>query len=174
MARKKLSTNLVGLSGSAIIAIYALGYVRTQAAADTIATTASPAGMPESIASAPTSTSPSGARGGRPLPLTPGVQVRPPSSYRDGTYVGTGSNRHGSIDVALVVEGGRMTNVSLTRVTMYYRTYGLSNVAGQVVARQNAEVDAVTGATFSANAFREAVRQALAQAEPGLDGGSLP
>ncbi len=174
MARTKVSRKVVALSGSAIVAIYTVGYVQTQAAADALATPAGLAGILQSSGSAATSASTPEGLAGRMLAPSPAARLAARISYRDGTYLGTGSNRHGSIDVSVVIQGGRVANVSLTRMSMYYRAHGLSNVADQVVARQSAEVDAVSGATFSAGAFREAVRRALAQAEPGADSQSRP
>ena len=58
----------------------------------------------------------------------------------------------------------RRTNVALTRVTTQYPASRIAALPGQVVARQSARVDRVSGATYSVQAFQQAVQQALAQA----------
>ncbi|MCC6178560.1 MAG: FMN-binding protein [Chloroflexi bacterium] len=106
-----------------------------------------------------------------PQPPTPPVAAAPASTasqttgtYRDGTYSGTGTSRRGGFTVAVTVQGGKIANVAVTRATTQYPMSRIAALPGQVVARQSAQVDNVTGATYSAQAFRQAVEQALVQA----------
>jgi uncharacterized protein with FMN-binding domain len=87
--------------------------------------------------------------------------------YRDGTFTGSGTSRFGGFDVAVTIEGGTITGVELTRVTTRYPASRIARLPGQVVARQSADVDMVSGATYSARAFRDAVAQALSKAAAG-------
>jgi uncharacterized protein with FMN-binding domain len=64
----------------------------------------------------------------------------------------------------LTVANGRIGSVSITRSTLQYPVRDIAGLPGQVVQRQTAQVDIVSGATYSSQAFRTAVSQALAQA----------
>jgi uncharacterized protein with FMN-binding domain len=174
---KRVPRSLVALS-SAIAAIYAAGYVRTQAAATSIAAaetappgpvvtaTAAPTALPRALGTGRSNPGP----GAAPTPTVPLTLVSPTTTIqgglRDGTYQGHGTSRRGDIDVQLTIQGGRITTVQITRATTSYPTSRIAALPGQVVARQSAQVDLVTGATLSARAFQQAVAQALAQAQP--------
>ena len=86
------------------------------------------------------------------------------SPYKDGTYSGTGTSRRGGFDVAVTVAGGRITNVVITRAFTEYPASRVAALPAQVVARQSASVDKVTGATYSSQAFQQAVQAALTKA----------
>jgi uncharacterized protein with FMN-binding domain len=66
--------------------------------------------------------------------------------------------------VAVTIQGGRIANVALTQVTTQYPASRIAALPGQVVARQSAQVDRVSGATYSTQAFQQAVQQALGKA----------
>jgi uncharacterized protein with FMN-binding domain len=85
-------------------------------------------------------------------------------TYRDGTYQGRGTSRRGDVGVSVTIQGGRITNVAITQITTQYPASRIAALPGQVVARQSAQVDRITGATYSVQAFQQAVQQALAQA----------
>jgi uncharacterized protein with FMN-binding domain len=95
-----------------------------------------------------------------PAPVT----AAPVTALRDGVFAGAGTSRFGGFEVAVTVAGGRITNVEITRATTKYPASRVAQLPGQVVARQSAAVDLVSGATYSARAFRDAVAQAIALA----------
>jgi uncharacterized protein with FMN-binding domain len=171
MARK-LNTNLVALGSATIVTIYALGYARTQhsssppdaiaAAATATPTTAATAVPPtpdaatavaRAIATAPRTPTPS-----------PTAAAATQQGYRDGTYNGTGTSRRGDVSVAVTIQNGQIAGVRITRSTTYYPNSAIARLPGEVVNRQSAQVDFVSGATESSRAFRGAVAQALSQA----------
>ena len=86
------------------------------------------------------------------------------SGYRDGTYAGSGNSRHGGVTVRLVVSGGKITSAAITSCQTRYPCSQISSLQGQVLSRQSAKIDHVSGATDSSNAYRQAVTAALAQA----------
>lgn len=86
------------------------------------------------------------------------------SPYADGTYAGTGTSRRGNVSVSVTVASGKISNVTLTGVTTEYPVARIAGLPAQVVSRQSAQVDSVSGATYSAQAFRLAVQAALARA----------
>jgi uncharacterized protein with FMN-binding domain len=64
----------------------------------------------------------------------------------------------------VTIQGGRITDVTFTQVTTQYPGSRIAMLPAQVVARQSAQVDRITGATYSVQAFQQAVQQALAKA----------
>jgi uncharacterized protein with FMN-binding domain len=175
---------LVALSASAVAAIYMAGYLRTQAADASIDTAAVAAPAPVAAA-APTQPAlptvtpvPQTTRGRQPLSTTRGVPTPQPtvapaaapasgqtqSGFKDGTFTGQGTSRRGDVWVSLQIQGGQITNVSITRSTLQYPLRDIANLPSQVVQRQSAQVDVVSRATYSSMAFRGAVTQALSSA----------
>ncbi len=132
----------------------------TAAATSTTAKTAS-------TATAPTSTAPAAS-------VAPTASVAPAATsttittttaaYTDGTYSGTGTSRHGNITVAVTIQGGKIVSAEITTCGTKYPCSRIAALPSQVVARQSAAVDLVSGATDSTNAYRAAVNAALAQA----------
>jgi uncharacterized protein with FMN-binding domain len=163
MARK-LKANLVALGSAAIVAVYAVGYAWTEhpSPSSGVAANTGSAGAPppdtataiaQAIAAAPPSSSSSSAGG-----------TASTAAYRDGTYTGSGTSRRGDISVALTIQNSKVTGVKITGSTTYYPTSEIARLPGEVVGRQSASVDFVSGATESSLAFRGAVAQALSQA----------
>lgn len=87
------------------------------------------------------------------------------TAWRDGAYTGYGTSRHGDIEATVVIEGGRITSATISRCLTRYSCSWISHLQAQVVARQSPNVDYVSGATESANAFFYAVFEALLKAE---------
>ena len=71
----------------------------------------------------------------------------------------------GAVSVTLTVEGGKITaaEISGNSETPDVGGAALEPLAEQLVAAGNADIDGVTGATFTSNAVREAAAAALAQ-----------
>lgn len=91
------------------------------------------------------------------------VQAEP--TLRDGTYLGWGSSRHGDIQAQVVIEGGRIVSASIAQCLTRYSCSWIAKLPPQVVERQSPEVDYVSGATQSTNAFYYAVVDALGKAK---------
>lgn len=85
--------------------------------------------------------------------------------WRDGTFSGWGTSRHGDIEATVVIEGGKITGASISRCLTRYSCSWIAHLQQQVVTRQSPEVDYVSGATQSANAFYYAVVDALQKAK---------
>ncbi len=138
---------LVALSSSAIAAIYFAGFAATRAA---------DAGMVNGASSVPTVVSSAASTSSLNAPTV--------SPYKDGTYSGTGTSRRGNVTVSVTVAGGRISAVNLTKVATEYPASALNGLPAQVVTTQSAIVNGISGATYSAQAFRGAVQAALKQA----------
>lgn len=84
---------------------------------------------------------------------------------KDGSYTGWGTCRHGDIQATVVVAAGRIQSATISQCWTRYPCSWISPLPPQVVQRQSAEVDYVSGATQSTNAFYDAVMDALAKAK---------
>jgi uncharacterized protein with FMN-binding domain len=125
------------------------------------------AAVPPTLTPAPTSTAPAlapTATTPAPTATTAAAAAQASSAYRDGTYVGTGTSRHGSIEATVVVQGGKIVSAQVTGCGTRYPCSRIAALPGQVITRQSAAVDFVSGATDSSIAYRGAVANALAQA----------
>ncbi len=137
MARK-MPPRLVALSSLAVLTVYGAGYGLTQPAADAVIRLQTP---------------------------TTGTTTRGHvTRYRDGAYSATGTSPFGDITVAVTIRHGRIVAVAITECTTFFSEEWIAGLPGQVLARQSANVDLVSGATGSTAAFHDAVLQALQQA----------
>ena len=100
---------------------------------------------------------------------TPEPPAPPPAAsqaqYKDGTYSGWGTSRHGDIQATVVVEGGRIASAAIAQCLTRYSCSWISMLPAQVVSRQSADVDYVSGATQSTSAFYYAILEALSKAK---------
>ena len=102
-----------------------------------------------------------------PPPTAPPAQIAPQQAQgalTDGTFTGQGSSRRGDVWVSIDVQAGHIANVTITRSTLQYPLRDIAGLPSQVVQRQSAQVDIVSRATYSSQAFRTAVSQALSKA----------
>jgi uncharacterized protein with FMN-binding domain len=175
---KTMPRRLVALSASAVATIYAAGMLSTRAAApgEAVTTPAETAVVPTSTPSlAPTTTPGVSAVVGASATATPTSPATVTTSatttarssstaYADGTYTGTGTSRFGNVSVSVTTSGGVISNVQITKVTTSYPVARIASLPAQVVQKQTANVNVVSGATYSSQAFKQAVQQALSQA----------
>jgi uncharacterized protein with FMN-binding domain len=97
-------------------------------------------------------------------PSTAPASAPAASKYKDGTYTGWGTSRHGDIQAQVVIADGRITSATIAQCLTRWPCSWIEPLPPQVVARQSAETDYVSGATQSTNAFYYAVVQALGKA----------
>ena len=90
---------------------------------------------------------------------------KPLARWKDGTYLGYGTSRHGDIQASVEIKDGRIIAASITQCLTRYSCSWISHLPPQVVARQSADVDYVSGATQSSNAFYQAIAEALTKAK---------
>ena|SRR5712691_10815518 len=174
---KKMPRKLVALSSSAIAAIYLAGFVYTRSADAGLAPVATsvPTSVPASpsVTATPTAAAPTSTAVATSTAASTPVAAATPTSttaasttaaYRDGTYTGSGTSRRGNVNVSVTIQSGRIANVTISSVTTQYPVSRIAALPAQVVARQSAQVDNVSGATYSAQAFSLAVQAALSKA----------
>ena len=99
------------------------------------------------------------------MPASPPAAPATAPTYKDGTYSGWGTSRHGDIQATVVIENGRIASASISQCYTRYPCSWITALPPQVAQRQSPEVDYVSGATQSTNAFYYAVVEALAKAK---------
>lgn len=168
-----MHAGLIGLSAAAIVSVYTVGYVHTSADEPPMLVAAletpAPAQTQPPVARATRSTgstaprataTPVTAATPTPIATTGSASV----AYLDGTYTGVGTSRHGSIEATVVVKSGKIVSAEISSCQTKYPCSKVAGLPGQVVARQTATVNFVSGATDSSRAYAGAVSAALAKA----------
>ena len=87
------------------------------------------------------------------------------AQWKDGSYTGWGTSRHGDIQATVVIAEGHIVAAQITQCLTRYSCSWIAALPPQVVSRQSPEVDYVSGATQSTNAFYTAVVEALSKAK---------
>jgi uncharacterized protein with FMN-binding domain len=114
-------------------------------------------------ASAP-STEPQQQAQPQPQTLPPAADTTP-IVWKDGLYSGWGTSRHGDIQAYVEIKGGKIASAFISECLTQYDCSWIAKLPAQVVARQSPDVDFVSGATHSTNAFYYAVVEALKKAK---------
>lgn len=86
------------------------------------------------------------------------------SQYKNGTFEGSGSNRRGSIGVKVTITNDKIIDVEISHFAMHYSKNDVVGLPQEVVQKQSAQVQNVSGATYSTQAFQDAIEDALTQA----------
>ncbi len=104
--------------------------------------------------------------GGSSTPGTGGPQ------YKDGSYTGSVADAQwGYIQVKAIVQGGKITDVQFLQYpnernrSVEINNYADPQLTQEAIAAQSAQVDIVTGATDSSEAFIQSLTDALTQAQ---------
>jgi len=134
---KRARHNLAALGSAAVLVVYGAGYFRTAAAARRLAVA---------------------------------TQITTPKDtilkYKDGLYFGRGSCRHGDLQASVAIKDGRIVAAAISECHTRYSKNVIARLPGQVVARQSPDVDHVSGATESSDAFSHALHEAITLLRP--------
>ncbi|GLB29540.1 hypothetical protein LAD12857_14630 [Lacrimispora amygdalina] len=87
-----------------------------------------------------------------------------PEIYVPGTYTGTARGYGGIVTADVTVSGKTIDSIAVNGEKETLLSMVLPGLTDSILAKQSTEVDAVSGATLSSNAIKEAVDQALARA----------
>jgi uncharacterized protein with FMN-binding domain len=97
---------------------------------------------------------------------------RSTGQYRDGTYTGPSVNAYyGNVKVQAVISGGKLSNVIFLNypqshpASMYINSQAMPYLTQEALQMQSANVDIISGATFTSEAFAQSLASALAQAK---------
>jgi len=98
----------------------------------------------------------------------------PAARYHDGTFKGTDTSAYyGHVQVEVVIKGGQVTAVNVLdypsdrRTSRYINSQALPVLEQEAVQAQSANIDAVSGATLTSEAFVQSLDAALAAATGG-------
>lgn len=88
------------------------------------------------------------------------------NTYTDGTYEGEGTGFGGPVDVKVTIKNGQINNIEIISAESEDGTYleTAKGVIPKILEAQTAEVDVMSGATFSSTGIKEAVSDALEKA----------
>ncbi len=115
-----------------------------------------------------------------PPPVQPTPTLTPPpavaaSQYRDGEYTGPRVNAYwGLVQVKAIVQNGQITDVQFLQYPNDRRTSQRINsivmpyLQSEAIQAQDANVDVISGATLTSEAFAQSLQAALANARNGM------
>lgn len=91
--------------------------------------------------------------------------------YKDGTYTGIGEGFNGDVVVAVTIKNKKITKITITEneddAVFFKRA---STITSEVIKQQKADVDIVSGATYSSRGILEAIANALEAAKAATNG----
>ncbi|WP_288556788.1 FMN-binding protein [uncultured Lactobacillus sp.] len=87
--------------------------------------------------------------------------------WKDGIYLSQARGMAGFVKTELEISNNKITsvNLDLSTETPQYAQKAKSKLENEVLAKQSTDIDAVSGATFTSNVVKEAVKDALKKAE---------
>lgn len=88
------------------------------------------------------------------------------STYKDGSYDGSAKGFGGNIDVMVTVSDGKITGVDIVSANGEDGAYlsEAENIIDYIIQNNSADVDTISGATFSSTGIKNAVNKALEKA----------
>jgi uncharacterized protein with FMN-binding domain len=106
-----------------------------------------------------------------PPNTTPATTVPPTAATAERTYTGQDIQYvYGDIVVSVTMHGGKIVNVSVPQNnaidgrSQTINSYAVPILEQETVAAQGVNIDVVSGATFTSNAFAQSLQSALSQA----------
>jgi uncharacterized protein with FMN-binding domain len=92
-------------------------------------------------------------------------------SFKDGAYTGGAADAQwGNVQVKIAIQSGRLTNVQFLQYpnhrdrSVEINNYAMPQLTSEAIQAQSAQVDIVSGATDTSEAFMQSLGDALAQA----------
>ena len=179
---------LVAIASTAVAIVLLLNFTTPAAPTSPIAAIISSAASPNPVSqlapagpsAAPGAQSGSGAQSGASSGSANGSTSAPAAnqaptgrtaSYKTGTYAGPAVQiPFGTVQVRVTISGGRITQVQeLQMPSMHARSAQISQIVApmleqQVLQAQSAQIDGVSGATYTSQAYAQSIQGALDQA----------
>ena len=84
-------------------------------------------------------------------------------SYKDGTYTGEADGFGGTVKVEVIVKKQKIKEINIVSADGSYLTMA-KDIIPKILDAQSAEVDTISGATFSSTGIKNATKQALEKA----------
>ena len=114
----------------------------------------------------------SGSSSGTSSTSVPNTTSSSGSQYKDGSYTGSVADAQwGNIQVKAIIQNGKITDVQFLQYpnernrSVSINSYADPQLTSEAIQAQSANVDIVTGATDSSEAFMQSLSDALAQAK---------
>lgn len=88
-------------------------------------------------------------------------------NFQDGTYGGTALGFGGDVSVEVIIEDGTIQEINIVSAENEDAAYLVmaEDIIPEILKNQSADVDTISGATFSSTGIRDAVASALEKAE---------
>lgn len=106
-----------------------------------------------------------------PVPVPPPTPT-PTGQYKDGTYTGPSADAYyGNVQVQAIVQGGKIADVKFLnypqthQTSVYINSQAMPYLTQEAIQVQSANVNIVSGATFTSQAFIQSLASALTQAK---------
>jgi uncharacterized protein with FMN-binding domain len=109
----------------------------------------------------------------KPAPAPAPVPTpKPIGQYKDGTYTGPAADAYyGNVQVEAIVQGGKIADVKFLdypqthQTSVYINSQAMPYLTQEAIQAQNANVNIVSGATLTSQAFIQSLASALTQAK---------
>lgn len=151
---------LIGMAILGVYALYSLGIRHHDTPTIRLKGPANSTGLSTNGSS---STSPANSSSAQPL--TNG------RNYKDGTYKGSVADAYyGNVQVSVVVSGGKITDVKFLQypnthpTSVYINQQAIPYLKQEAIQVQSSNVQIISGATFTSQAFLQSMQAALNQA----------
>jgi uncharacterized protein with FMN-binding domain len=103
---------------------------------------------------------------------TPGTTSTSSGQYKDGSYTGSVADAQwGYLQVKAIIQGGKIMDVQFVQYpndrsrSVMINQYADPQLTSEAIQAQSAQVDIITGATDSSEAFMQSLTDALSQAQ---------
>lgn len=127
-------------------------------------------GAPLATASSPSPAQPAQSASQTAAPSAP--TAKPVGMYKDGTYTGGSANAYyGNVQVEAIIQGGKITDVKFLdypqshQISVYINSQAMPYLTQEAIQAQSANVNMISGATFTSEAFVQSLASALTQAK---------
>lgn len=94
------------------------------------------------------------------------VNIASSGQWVDGTYTESVKGKNGKLDVTVIIKDGIIADIQIgnNKETPDIGGKAISKLPSDIIKEQRYDVDAVSGATVTSNAIKNAVAKCLAQA----------
>ncbi|HWQ51243.1 MAG TPA: FMN-binding protein [Terriglobales bacterium] len=91
------------------------------------------------------------------------VEISPvdPTALSDGTYTGTYTNGRWANELAVTVQGGKITDIEVVKDVQFGTAEVSDEVFRRVIEAQNVTIDVVAQATVTTKAYLKSIENAL-------------
>jgi uncharacterized protein with FMN-binding domain len=158
---------------SAVIVVYGLYSLHAHSEGDSRGVALRPATSTQNTSKAATSSSAAGNGGSSSNSSASSASSSQTTSatYKDGQYTGSVADAiYGNIQVKAIIQGGKITDVKFLQYpsdrsnSIYINQQAMPLLKQEAVQVQSAQVDIISGATDSSQAFVQSLSDALSQA----------